>query len=157
MNAAFWRTPPNTRCNTAVADKWWQNHFNTSQVMRQNDNHFSLIDSKTVRFMGEKLCTWESVQRTMCSAQCVFKTSGCFIFLQFSVQYFVLWYILSKLWFRWLQEHVKCHSFLSDFNKNLSVWTNVSKMSHTKFYEDIWTSLWVTVCRDMVTLMDDFL
>jgi hypothetical protein len=40
-------------CTTDVADKWWQNHLKTSQNMRQNENHFSLTDSKTVRFMGK--------------------------------------------------------------------------------------------------------
>ena len=49
---------------------------------------------------------------------------------------------------------------MSDFNQNLTVLTNVSKMPHTKFYENICTSFWVTMqrdsLRDMVMLMDNF-
>ena len=66
VNATFCCTLTNTHCNTEAADKGWQNHFNTSEIMSQNENHFSLIDSETARFLGKK----KSVHEKVCSATC---------------------------------------------------------------------------------------
>jgi hypothetical protein len=44
---------------------WWQNHLKNFQVMRQNENHYSLIDSKTVRFIKKK-CVHVNMFSTTC-------------------------------------------------------------------------------------------
>jgi hypothetical protein len=61
-----------------VADRWWQNHRKAPKNMRQNENLFSLIDSKTVRFIRK------SVYMRMCSVQRVLHTT--YVQYTFSVQ-----------------------------------------------------------------------